>query len=791
MKAAILVAAILASGSPPVQAQPAPAAITVTGRVVADDTGEPIANARVAAPSANPNAIGTPVALTDDDGRFTLAVPADATRIVAIKSGFGRREIARANIAGSVAFRLVRGAAISGRVVDGVGEPVQGVRVMVYPADAAPTGPLNIGPPPPGANPPQPQALAVSDTDDRGEYRLASIAPGAYFAAAMAIGPAVTIRLGPNQIAQSREPLRVFYPGGTTTAEAEALRLQAGEDRPEIDFVMPEASSMSPQFGALQIGPLTRPPTSAAGAGIIRGRVVGSDGRSLANAMVRVFVERDPLQATISRADRDGRFEFRDLPAGAYRLIAAKIGYGPVTLDDPKADRSSPFFGSPTVTVTLADGETRERADVTLARWGSIAGRVIDERGDPLQGAGVQVMQVRYERGRRRLVFAGSGRLTDDLGRYRLFSVPPGQYVVSASVGDVGSADVPGYARAYYPGTANAGQAVFVSVALQQDLTGIDVAMSRTRTARISGQLLDSTGASTIGGSLNLMPSQRAATATDVSIGARIQPDGRFEFANVAPGQYVIQSYRGRTKGWVEGEFGTLPVSVDGADVTNLVLQTSSGSTIHGRITFDSHDPSKRPSARDMDIVPAPVDFDLSPPSVASAEIHDDWSFDLAGVNGPRRLQLRAPADWMLADVRVNGISVVDRPLSFGRADQSLRDVEVLLTDRISELAGTVTTDRREPAAGATVLLFATDRSRWYPSSRFLRAAIAGTGDVFLMRGLPFGTYYIAAVGRLPDEGPDAWQDPDFLNRLLTRASTITVRDDQKQTVDLRLVPAR
>src|SRR5262249_27395780 len=131
-----------------------------------------------------------------------------------------------------------------------------------------------------------------------------------------------------------------------------------------------------------------------------------------------------------------------------HHLVAVKTGYGPIASKEPLP--ASPF--GPAIPVALSEGETRERVDIPLQRWGTLEGSVVDEHGDPVQGARVQVMQVRYEAGRRRLASAGVARPTDDLGRYRLFSVPPGQYVVSAAIGEVQSADLPGYARAYYPG---------------------------------------------------------------------------------------------------------------------------------------------------------------------------------------------------------------------------------------------------------------------------------------------------------------------------------------------------
>src|SRR4029077_9097814 len=117
----------------------------------------------------------------------------------------------------------------------------------------------------------------------------------------------------------------------------------------------------------------------------------------------------------------------------------------------------------------LADGQTLERVDITLARWSTLAGHVFDELGDPLQGVSVQLLQVRYQAGRRRLVAAGgASRVTDDLGRFRTYGLAPGQYIVSATVGDVASADLPGYTRAYFPGTPNAGDAQFISIGLSQ-----------------------------------------------------------------------------------------------------------------------------------------------------------------------------------------------------------------------------------------------------------------------------------------------------------------------------------
>jgi hypothetical protein len=60
------------------------------GRVVADDTGDPIPNARV---SLTPTMPGTPVVLADADGQFLLQAPAGRVSVVTSKSGYARGEL--------------------------------------------------------------------------------------------------------------------------------------------------------------------------------------------------------------------------------------------------------------------------------------------------------------------------------------------------------------------------------------------------------------------------------------------------------------------------------------------------------------------------------------------------------------------------------------------------------------------------------------------------------------------------------------------------------------------------
>jgi protocatechuate 3,4-dioxygenase beta subunit len=749
--------------------------ITLSGRVVADDTGEALANARVGLGGSTQSAV-----LTDHDGRFALSAPAGRNTIAVSKTGYGRREITASSQ--PIEIRLQRGVAISGRVTDAQGDPVVGARVVAEMASKPATGTV---------------VAADAFTNDRGEYRMGSLAPDTFKIAVMTQGEPTRQELPGGNVAVFSSVRKTYYSDAATADAAQAVRLEPGEDSPSIDFVVPVTSVLQQMVMMMPLGFTPAPNAAARPTGVIRGRVVTTDGRAVSRAQVRLMpalppsrgsgpaAPPRPFQPTVVPADDEGRFEFVELAAGSFRIAAVKAGYSPP--GETMSPGPPPLMSG--LAVDLGDGETREHADITLARWGTLTGRVFDELGEPLQGVSVQLLQVRYQGGRRRLVAAGgSSPRTDDLGRFRSFGLAPGRYIVSAAVGDVASADLPGYTRSYYPGTPNASEAQFVSVALSQEVAGIDFSLAREKTALISGTLLDATGTPSTRGSVRLMTSQRSASAISTSIGARLLSDGRFEFPNVTPGQYVIQVDRGRRGSAIEGEFGAMPVSVNGVDVTNLVLQTSAGSSIAGRVTFDSYLGANAPRPGAIEITTVPIDPDQSTMSPASADIRDDWSFSIAGVNGPRRLQLqRAPAEWTLKEIRVRGIDVTDRPLAFGRDDQSLTDVEIVLSDRVNEISGAVVDDRGRPAPGSHAVVFATDRDRWYPASRFIRQTAAGADGAIALAGLPAGSYYAAAVARLPADGDDAWQDPAFLESLVPRARDFAIGEGQKQVLNLKL----
>ena len=547
--------------------------------------------------------------------------------------------------------------------------------------------------------------------------------------------------------------------------------------------------SLSPTVG--YAGATRRPSSGAA----VSGRVVNEAGRPLAGAQVMLLAPNDvpvaqidvsdvidparvrPLRSALS--DESGRYELIGISPGRYRVGARKYGYLPMAFDQPRSSESGRA-------ITVGASGSVNDVDITLPRPGAVAGRITDETGNPVEGAMVTVVEARFEDGRWVLAQASAigVRPSDDRGQYRVFGIEPGRYFVRAGAGDPGGlrfgvatgGETPGYAP-FFPGTLTVTQAVQVDVGPSSEVTGIDFSLVRAAMATVSGRVLTSDG-QPFGGRLGIAPRSRGELTAFGSSGAIIYPDGRFEFRNVAPGEYVISSYRGRSES-TEGAFGAVVVNVNGENVSGVTLMTSPGSTIQGHIVFDS---TSSPRADEVEISTMPTDLDRAPKGgeLATASVSADGAFALAGITGTRRLRVvRAPRGWALKSMTVNGVDVTDTPLRFGTAAQSIDNVDVLMTNRLTEISGEVTDSSGRRVSSAAVLAFAADRERWYPASRFVQYAAASDGT-FAIRGLPAGEYFLVAVPRTRDLDAGGWQNQATLSALAQRSAHVSLTDEQR-----------
>ena len=175
----------------------------------------------------------------------------------------------------TIGIGLTQASAISGQVLDGQGNPLQGANVYAIARRGADGAPRYI------------QFGNLGHTDDNGKYRLHGLPPGHYSVAVVPFGRVSNFA-------------PVFFPGSNSPGEAEFLELKPGETTSaNLRVAAAEARSIS-------------------------GKLSGMPADASAGRAAVALITRDGLQVAMSgaAADADGSFVLRDVPPGEYRLIA-------------------------------------------------------------------------------------------------------------------------------------------------------------------------------------------------------------------------------------------------------------------------------------------------------------------------------------------------------------------------------------------------------------------------------------------------------------------------------------
>ena len=507
---------------------------------------------------------------------------------------------------------------------------------------------------------------------------------------------------------------------------------------------------------------------------------------------------RSSARAGSPRPTKTGRWEIKDLPAGRYNLTASKGGYVQLNYGQRR-----PFErGRP---IELADGQTLENVNFNLPRGSVIAGRIVDEFGEPVADAMVSALHYRTFSGRRRLVPVGRFGTTDDMGHFRLYGLAPGDYYVSATLRpiggmgfEVGQSDVTtGYAPTYYPGTASSQQADRISVGLGGEMSGITFSLLPVRTVKVSGTAVDSSGKPMAGAFVMLSADMRSGEGGFMMFGGggnQVKDDGTFVISNVTPGDYVVRAmaWAGPRRGDDDAESATASVSVGGEDVTGVTLIGTKGTSLRGQVVVQPasaatgikpSDVSVNAMAKDPD---APMMFmggDDARPASTTTGRSSCRPCRARCSSGPFRTpagllaQGRAAQRHRRHRYRHRLQAGRDGHRAAGRAQHHQQRRRRQCHRRQRQAGGRLRGDR--------VL------GRLRPSGASCRAtstmARPDQQGGFQAKNLPPGRYLAVAVEAV-EEGQET--DPEFLERLRSLATAFTLGEGEQRSVALKIVQA-
>jgi hypothetical protein len=481
--------------------------------------------------------------------------------------------------------------------------------------------------------------------------------------------------------------------------------------------------------------------------------------------------------ALTAASDDGGKFHFDKLEPGTYSLYAERTGF----LRQEYGARTSAFMGTP---LTVRAGEQMSDVSFKLLPQSVIAGRVVNEEGEPVQHA--QVMALRQSG------YGGAGAMnmsvaTNDIGEFRVADLAPGRYLlrVLPQQSMFGAPPPPAqnsegkrvqsYVPTYYPGVADAAGASPIELGPGQQLTGITVPLQKGWVYRISGRLATRPAAGRMT-RVMIMPRQRNPTTFSSAASGMVKPDGAFEIHHVQPGSYYVVAMQNDMTGGRPQPLARAPVDLADQDVEGVVLQPATPVEITGTVRVEADQPVSTAGMRIMLTPTEGVPFNAS-----NAAVDEAGNFQLSSVV-PDQYYLAfygTPPSYYVRSARFGNEDALKSGLQVTGGGK----LEIVLALGAATVQG-VAQQEEKPYAGAFVLLAA---EPFGPQTAHLRKfASSDQNGRFEFKGVAPGDYRVFA-----------WQEPQMplpadaeaLKPVEAHAVKITIREGATEQANVTVIP--
>jgi len=549
---------------------------TITGLVVKQETGEPLAKATVILTAETARGPKPMTVSTSAEGKFTFEnVVPDRYKIAVTRNGYARAEYGDrggngcgsgfAVIAGqhleNLRIGMMSAGVISGRLLDRDGEPASNLTVQAL-RYAYQNGRRIL------------DVVQTTQTNDLGEYRLFWLAPGRYYVAAGMENSGLNPFLGPIRILEpvpAPPGAPTLPPGSIFVNPASAPGVGAPRPRLFEPGALADMADLSPpdRYAPLYF-PGTPDPRAASpielragdvflGANMtvtivhahhIKGTIVSPrTGETPRSAVVTLVPQLSgPAANSTSRnavTTPDGHFEVTSALPGSYFLTATG------------SDSSGRLYGRIPVEV----GETDlENISISLSRGTDVSGRISID--DPEALARINGASLRSLADPTAAAGLLNSNLSADVrnGAFKIEGVPPGDYIAGFTFLAPGNV----YMKSLRLGSQDVrnGFRLDGQPAVQLE------AVLGTMGGAVDGVVLNDQKQTVPGATVVLVPEPYLRQRSTLYRIGTTDPSGRFHLEAIAAGEYKLFAWEAVERGaWEDADF-LRPVEASGKAVT-------------------------------------------------------------------------------------------------------------------------------------------------------------------------------------------------------------------------------
>jgi Carboxypeptidase regulatory-like domain len=487
--------------------------------------------------------------------------------------------------------------------------------------------------------------------------------------------------------------------------------------------------------------------------------------------------------------DGAGHFLVDNIDPGRYNFSASRNLY--------VAQQYSPQGTKSGTTLTLDKGQKLKEIVFKLTPQGVIAGRILDEDGEPFTNVSVQCMTFGYARGKRQLM-GQEEESTNDLGEFRFHGLRPGKYVLSATFRSpdmfpgirdriagspqTGQASEESYAVTYYPGTIAVDGAQQLDVTAGAQISGLTMTLARVRTVRVSGHLNVQVAAAR-GPRRNvnvmLIPRDSAGTMMPRAMARQLDAQGNFQLRGVAPGSYTLRADFNDNGARYSAR---MAIEVGNGNIEGLELNLQAPLEVQGHLKIEENG----------DLKGAQINIMMRPKTngpmmgAGGAQLQEDLSFKIGNLSAdPYDVNVNGlPEGFYLKSIRLGQQDITDTGADLSQGGAA-GELTIVVNPNGAQIEGSVQNSKGDPAIGATVTLIP-DASHQSLTWLYKTANTDQNGH-FMLKGVRPGEYKIYAW---EDVEQGAYQDPDFVKPHESAGESVSVKDSAHPTVQLKVIPA-